>query len=130
MIPNIIHQIISYIQKSKKAKKIVERILLKRGEERGSLKRFYLYQIFIKEKLNHYVNMKALKYFIHPLKIDDELFESWERNLYSTICRILIKDFLNKDLVNLLLTSAKIKDSNRNPHIKALRSIMENMPNI
>ena len=51
------HQVISYLQKKSKSEEVIMKIIAKLGiAESFSVKRFYLYQLLIKNKLNHYVN--------------------------------------------------------------------------
>ena len=57
VIPNVMHQVISYLQKKSKSEQVIMKIISKLGiTESFSVKRFYLYQLLIKNKLNHYVN--------------------------------------------------------------------------
>lgn len=64
ILPNIIHQIFCFIQKQKRSGQIVENFLRSNQtpqEYKFDLDRFYRYQRLIKDKTNHYMNMKGLK---------------------------------------------------------------------
>jgi len=64
ILPNIIHQIFCFIQKPKRSGQIVEKYLsssLISIDQKFDVDRFYHYQRLIKDKTNHYINMKGLK---------------------------------------------------------------------
>jgi hypothetical protein len=63
VVPNEINQIISFIQKPSKSGRLVERLLAKfPAEGEGySLRRFYLYQALLREKVGHYTNERSLR---------------------------------------------------------------------
>lgn len=55
------HQVISFLHKKNKSEKLVEKLIKDEGlEDICSVKRFYYYQMLVKEKLNHYVNSSSL----------------------------------------------------------------------
>jgi hypothetical protein len=57
IIPNIVNQILSYIQKKNKSQSMTEKIFEKINyNSMWSIKRFYLYQSMLKNKISHYVN--------------------------------------------------------------------------
>lgn len=57
IIPNIVNQILSYIQKKNKSLEMTEKIFEKYNtSNEWSVKRFYLYQNMLKNKISHYVN--------------------------------------------------------------------------
>lgn len=62
ILPNIVHQLVIFVQKKSKSKTIVERILKSYGkQDKRYVEKFYLYQRFIKEKTSHYLNEDILK---------------------------------------------------------------------
>ena len=64
ILPNIIHQIFCFIQKPKRSGQVVEKYLsssLISIDQKFDVDRFYHYQRLIKDKTNHYINMKGLK---------------------------------------------------------------------
>lgn len=49
IVPNIMHQVMSFLHKKNRSEKLVKKLILKLGvEEVCSTKRFYLYQSLIK----------------------------------------------------------------------------------
>lgn len=61
VVPNIMHQVISFLQKKSKSEKVLLRVIQRLGVGHiCSPKRFYLYQVLIKDKLNHYLNGESL----------------------------------------------------------------------
>lgn len=57
IIPNVVNQILSYIQKKNKSLSMTEKIFEKYNPKSDwSVKRFYLYQNMLKNKISHYVN--------------------------------------------------------------------------
>lgn len=70
-MPNIVNQILSYIQKKNKSMVTAEKIFLKfnaKGE--WSIKRFYLYQGMLKNKISHYVNEETMRIFTRTGNVD------------------------------------------------------------
>ena len=64
ILPNIIHQIFCFIQKQKRSGQIVQNFLSStfiEADKKFDLNRFYNYQRLIKDKTNHYINIKGLK---------------------------------------------------------------------
>jgi hypothetical protein len=58
------HQVISFLQKKTKSQLLVEKFINKlEMQEVCSTRRFYFYQLLVKEKLNHYVNAESLAIF-------------------------------------------------------------------
>jgi hypothetical protein len=75
IMPNIIHQVVIFVQKKSKSKKFVEKVL--RASPEGqcwSIKRFYLYQQLIKEKTSHYLNEEILSEYKKIQEIECELY--------------------------------------------------------
>jgi hypothetical protein len=63
-MPNIVNQILSYIQKKNKSLSTTEKIFGKfNTSAEWSVKRFYLYQNMLKSKISHYVNEETMKIF-------------------------------------------------------------------
>lgn len=88
---------ISYLQKKGKSAKMVEKLILKlQVPANYSSKRFYYYQLLLKDKWNHYVNPESLLMFkkIHSSLI--EIFSEEEQECYNKISRILVHHFLTK----------------------------------
>jgi hypothetical protein len=64
IVPNEVSQIMSFLQKKSKSGPVLERIWAKNNpvEKSFSIKRFYLYQSLLKEKVGHYSNEASLKH--------------------------------------------------------------------
>lgn len=60
VMPNLVHQIFSFLFKPKKSLPIVRTLFEGSTLEGVSVDRFYLYQALIKESMNHYVNHTSL----------------------------------------------------------------------
>ena len=64
IIPNIIHQMVIFIQKKHKSRIYVESILKPTKEiPKLSTNRFYLYHTLVKEKMAHHLNEEILVEF-------------------------------------------------------------------
>jgi hypothetical protein len=92
-----------------------------------TIKRFYLYQGLLKNKLGHYTNERSLK-------LVTELYEpkcvSWseqEQRFYNKLCRILIRHFLYEDSIFIILTSKRMKSGKKSDHLRARRAVAESV---
>lgn len=61
VVPNIMHQVISFLFKKNRSGALAEKLLNEKGCEGYSMKRFYTYQLLIKSQINHYVNGDCLR---------------------------------------------------------------------
>ena len=74
-MPNIIHQVVIFVQKKSKSKKFVEKMLGESPQGQcWSVNRFYLYQQLIKEKTSHYLNEEILSEYKKIQEIECELY--------------------------------------------------------
>lgn len=97
VLPNVMHQVISFIQKRSKSGKLVERAFARFPSHPSySIKRFYLYQLLIKDKLNHYVSKDSLMILKQIQEPNCEVYARSEQEYYNKISRILVFCFLNK----------------------------------
>jgi hypothetical protein len=70
-MPNIVNQILSYIQKKNKSLSTTEKIFGKfNTSAEWSVKRFYLYQSMLKSKISHYVNEETMRIFARTGNVD------------------------------------------------------------
>jgi hypothetical protein len=71
IMPNIVNQILSFIQKKNKSMGTTEKIFAKyNARSEWSVKRFYLYQNMLKNKISHYVNEETMKIFMRTGNVD------------------------------------------------------------
>ena len=75
IIPNIVHQILAFVQKKTKSEKIITRIFEHYNRETSwTVRRFYLYQLKLKDKIDHYVNKETLELFAQLLEPNCEVY--------------------------------------------------------
>jgi hypothetical protein len=75
IIPNIVNQILSYIQKKNKSIVTTQKIFDKYNtKSEWSVKSFYLYQSILKNKISYYVNEETMKMFIKTGNVDYLVF--------------------------------------------------------
>ena len=126
IVPNEINQIFSFIQKKNKSGLLLERLFQKyHHPENYTIKRFYLYQTLLKNRLGHYTNEKSLK---HLRQIYEPNCENWsgeEQRFYQKLTRCLILHFLEEDSVFIILTSKRMKKEKKRDHLHARRYVKE-----
>jgi hypothetical protein len=91
--------------------------------EAYSIKRFYLYQALLKNRLGHYSNERSLKIVNELYEPKCENWSEQEQRFYNKICRILIHHFLHEDSVFIILTSRRMKREKKSDHLRARREI-------
>lgn len=120
------HQVISFLQKRSKSEKLVDRYIRKMGaEESCSVKRFYNYQLLVKDKLNHYVNAESLAVLKDLQEPLCEVYSEDEQRHYNKISRLLIRYFLTREFDTIILTSKRVNSSKRLDHLVIKRKILE-----
>ena len=128
VVPNIMHQVISYLQKKSKSEKMVKRVMKKLGvEEICTIRRFYLYQVLIKDKLNHYINGDSISVLKTIQEPSCTVYSEEEQNLYNKISRILVQHFLSRDYDAIILTSKRVSSFKRKDHLTVRRRILEQL---
>lgn len=90
-----------------------------------SVKRFYYYQLLIKEKLNHYINAESLVVLRELQEPFCEVYLEEEQRHYNKISRLLIQYFLTKDFDAIILTSKRVNSDKKLDHLKMKRRILE-----
>ena len=126
IIPNVIRLIISFIQKKGKSERIVKNLLEKwESPSVCSLKRFYLYQNMVKNKLNSYVNEETIRLLVQPHDDLMDIYEESEQRFYNKITRVLINYFIRDDFYSFVITSKRMEQHKKNLHLIALRNIRD-----
>lgn len=125
VVPNIMHQVISFLQKKSKSERLVEKYIKQTGiADICSVKRFYYYQLLIKEKLNHYVNADSLAVLRDLQEPLCEVYSECEQRHYNTISRLLIQYFLTREFDAIILTSKRVNSEKRLDHLMMKRKIL------
>lgn len=131
MIPNEINQVFSFVQKISKSGYLTSKLFEKYDHpEEFTIRRFYLYQSLLKNRLGHYSNEKSLR-IVNELY--DPKCENWseqEQRFYNKICRILIHHFLHEDSIFIILTSKRMRKAKKSDHLRARRAIASSVSGI
>lgn len=98
--------------------------------ENCSMKRFYLYQGLLKNRLGHYSNEKSLKVVNELYEPRCENWSEQEQRYYNKLCRVLIHHFLREDSIFIILTSKRMKKEKKRDHLLARRQIREAVTNV
>lgn len=122
ILPNEINQIFSFIQKPAKSGALLNRLLQKYPHpEHYSPKRYYQYQMLLKNRLGHYANEKSLKLVTELYEPKCESWPEEEQRYYNKISRVLIRHFLHEDCIFIILTSKRMKREKKSDHMRARR---------
>ena len=128
MIPNTIHQVLSFLQKKTKSMPYVQKIFAKYEHcETCTIGRFYLYQLKFREKINHYVNEDTLNILNVLHEAECEVYSEEEQRFYLKVCRVIVHHFLNNESAILTLTSKRMNTNKKQDHLKAKRHIQANL---
>lgn len=95
-----------------------------------TIKRFYLYQALLKNRLGHYTNERSLKVVSELYEPKCENWTEQEQRYYNKICRVLIHHFLYEDSIFIILTSKRMKSEKKRDHLTARRKIAESVSHI
>jgi len=126
VVPNEINQIFSFIQKAAKSGPLLEKLFLKFPHSAAfTPKRYYQYQMLLKNKLGHYANEKSLKLVTELYEPKCENWPEEEQRYYNKISRVLIRHFLYEDSIFIILTSKRMKKEKKCDHLRARRQISE-----
>ena len=126
IIPNVIRLIISFIQKKGKSERIVKNLLEKWSiPSRCTLKRFYLYQNMVKNKLNSYVNEETIRFLVRTHDDLIDIYDEAEQKVYNKITRVLINYFIRDEFYSFIMTSKRMEQHKKNLHLIALRNIRD-----
>jgi hypothetical protein len=129
IIPNNVNHIIAYIQRKSKSEPVVRKIIDKSGENdpRLTIKRFYCYMTYLKQKLNVHVNRKTLKVLTRHLDLDESIFTIREQLFFNKVSRTLVCHYLKEEAKLALLSSNRVKLTNKIDHLAAHRSLLLDM---
>ncbi len=101
IVPNLIYQIFSYLEKPQKSGSALSRIIDQEKLDPETLKNFYIYQKLLKAKANKYISEKSLKIFnpneSSELTFPTNLFTKKEQEAYRRISLKLIEHFLRNE---------------------------------
>ena len=119
------HQVISFMQKKNKSGHLVGELISRLGVERFcSVKRFYLYQILMKDKFNHYVNGNSLSLLSELQEPLCDVYSAEEQRMYNKISRILVHHFLSHEYDPIILTSKRVNADKKKDHIAMKRVLL------
>lgn len=125
VVPNIMHQVISFLQKKSKSGEVLEKLIQKLGVGHiCNSKRFYFYQVLIKDKLNHYLNAESLLALRDLQEPSCEVYSEEEQRLYNKISRLLVQYFLKHEYDIIILTSKRVHSQKRLDHITTKRKLL------
>jgi hypothetical protein len=112
------NQLMSYITKPLKSKKMVTRICSKQKQNSSwTHKRYYNYLKIIKENASHYLDECDLKTFFIIQTPHCTVYSPEEQEFYMKICRILVCYFLKSEIVLISTTSTRMNEYNRKIHL-------------
>ena len=124
-MPNNINHILAFVQRKSKSEAIVKKLIMEyEGLESYTPKRFYCYQGQLKEKLHVHVNRETLKKLINHLDLHSLIFTVEEQLFYNRICRVLIFYYLRQIAKITILSSGRVKQTNKKDHLQAQRDLL------
>lgn len=127
ILPNIINLIVSYIRRVNKSGRVVKRIIEKFGLRRYSLKKFYSYQLYLKEAISDFNTKNLLHLVITFCDPTSSVFMVEEQMFYNMVCRTLIAHYLKVEGPLGLLTSKKEHKTKKKDHFKIYRYILHDL---
>ena len=132
ILPNILHQIFSFINKKNKSLKCVQKINSSfPTEQEIEVDRFYLYQKLVKEKTNRYINENALLLLNQIQDAGCEQYGLGEQATFLKINRMLTLYFLEQEYDAAILTSSRLRNADsRTNHLKIKRHLREKVKSI
>ena len=130
-MPNVIHQVISFLQKKKKSEEVLLKVISVLGvEESLSITRFYSYHSLIKDKLNHYVNEQSLSILKELQEPACEMYSSEEQQLFNKASRIMVRYFLSHKYDEAILTSKRVNMKKKHDHLITKRRIAKTLASV
>jgi hypothetical protein len=81
----------------------------------------------LRVRINHYVNEDALMLVCEPGKLDCDEFDMAEQSFYCFVSRVMIRHFLKREAILLILLSKKVKKDNILEHLRVQRFLYENL---
>lgn len=127
ILPNVINLLVSYIRRINKSGKIVKKIIEKFGDSRYDVKKFYSYQLYLKEAITDYNTRNILHLIITFCDPTSSVFRVEEQMFYNMVCRTLIAAYLKTEGPLSLLTSKKEHKTNKRDHFKIYRYVLNDL---
>lgn len=128
VIPNLVHQIFSFIFKGKKSNRVVQEAFQALQSPAGaSISRFYLYQARVKEAMNHYVNQSSLSIFSKYADPDFAVYSQAEQDYYLKVSRAVARHFLRWLSPLVTLTSRRMSGNKKFEHLRTRRILMQRL---
>jgi hypothetical protein len=128
LIPNTVNHLLAFVQKKFKSKYLTERIF--NGANRNgnfTLARFYNFHKMLRVKINNYVNEEALRIVTEEGVLDYGEYGREEQRFYCYVSRVLIRHFLKREAVLMILLSQRVKKENLLELLSVQRYLYENM---
>ena len=76
VMPNLIHQILNFLNTESKSGVLVKKLLKTLGKPKFSYKKFYSFQKIIRRKISRYINLKQFLEMVNPQKLTSEQIAS------------------------------------------------------
>jgi hypothetical protein len=112
------NQLMSYLAKLFKSRKIIEHIFRKEKHPAAwTVRRYYNYIKTIKEKSSHYLDESDLRTFFVIQSPRCQVYSLEEQQFYMRVCRILVSYFLRSEVVLISATSTRMNEYNRRIHL-------------
>ena len=86
-----------------------------------TLKKFYAYQVYLKDKMTDFKGKDLIKGLVTAWDDQCACFDEEEQKLCNKMTRILIKEYLQKNLLNDILSSNRVCPKNIKDYLKGKR---------
>jgi hypothetical protein len=131
MIPNSVHQLLSFVQQQFKSRYLCGPIFARLNSNPAfTLDRFYNFHRMLRGRVNTYVNEDAMGDITQVGVLDYQEYGFEEQAFYCRVSRVMVRRFLRTEAVMLTLRSSKIKRENIPKHLAVQRFLYENMVSI
>lgn len=102
----------------------MQKILQKYAQVGCTIQKYYCYQSYLKQKLHLRVNKNTLHTISNNLDLSEDIFTVEEQLFYNRITRILINYYI-QDVAKLkILSSGRVKCTNKIDHLRAHRTLL------
>lgn len=121
ILPNVINLVVSYIRRINKSGRMVNRIISHLGASDDKVKKFYSYQLYLKEAISDFNTKNILHLILTFCDPTSSVFSTNEQMFYNRVTRILIATYLRTEGTLGLLTSRKEHRTKKKDHFKVYR---------
>ena len=105
----------------------MERIIAKFGKGRKTFttKGFFTYMAYLKQTTHIHVNRDTLKTLVTYHDSESDIFNVEEQEFYNKVSRCLICYYLREMAKLKVLSSMRVKETNKIDHLRAQRTLLD-----